>query len=73
MQLIAYQGADFNGIFAGLDAGIYDCIASGIDDYSRPRTDRGLLRTLCNFRPIARRRSEAAIQTCMGSPISRAW
>lgn len=28
-QLIRYQGADFNGIFAGLDAGTYDCIASG--------------------------------------------
>jgi ABC-type amino acid transport substrate-binding protein len=23
-----YQGADFNGIFAGLDPGTYDCIAS---------------------------------------------
>ena len=28
-QLVPYQGADFNGIFAGLDAGTYDCIASG--------------------------------------------
>jgi ABC-type amino acid transport substrate-binding protein len=28
-QLVPYNGADFNGIFAGLDAGTYDCIASG--------------------------------------------
>jgi len=28
-QLVPYQGADFNGIFAGLDNGDYDCIASG--------------------------------------------
>jgi polar amino acid transport system substrate-binding protein len=28
-QLVPYEGADFNGIFAGLDAGSYDCIASG--------------------------------------------
>ena len=28
-QLVPYKGADFNGIFAGLDAGAYDCIASG--------------------------------------------
>jgi len=28
-QLVPYKGADFNGIFAGLDTGAYDCIASG--------------------------------------------
>jgi polar amino acid transport system substrate-binding protein len=28
-QLVTYDGADFNGIFAGLDDGNYDCIASG--------------------------------------------
>lgn len=28
-QLVPYQGADFNGIFAGLGSGAYDCIASG--------------------------------------------
>ncbi len=28
-QLVRYAGADFNGIFAGLDSGAYDCIASG--------------------------------------------
>ncbi len=28
-QLVPYQGADFNGIFAGLDNGSHDCIASG--------------------------------------------
>ena len=28
-QLVPYQGADFNGIFAGLASGAYDCIASG--------------------------------------------
>jgi polar amino acid transport system substrate-binding protein len=28
-QLVRYQGADFNGIFAGLDSGAYDCVASG--------------------------------------------
>jgi polar amino acid transport system substrate-binding protein len=28
-QLVRYQGADFNGIFAGLDSGVYDCVASG--------------------------------------------
>jgi polar amino acid transport system substrate-binding protein len=27
-QLVRYEGADFNGIFAGLDSGAYDCIAS---------------------------------------------
>jgi polar amino acid transport system substrate-binding protein len=28
-RLVPYTGADFNGIFAGLDAGTYDCVASG--------------------------------------------
>ena len=28
-QLVPYRGADFNGIFAGLDDGRYDCVASG--------------------------------------------
>jgi len=28
-QLVPYQGADFNGIFAGLDDGSYDVVASG--------------------------------------------
>src|SRR5689334_21906332 len=28
-QLVRYQGGDFNGIFAGLDSGTYDCSASG--------------------------------------------
>jgi polar amino acid transport system substrate-binding protein len=28
-QLVPYQGADFNGIFAGLNDGSYDCVASG--------------------------------------------
>jgi polar amino acid transport system substrate-binding protein len=28
-QLVRYTGADFNGIFAGLDDGRYDCVASG--------------------------------------------
>ena len=28
-QLVRYSGADFNGIFAGLNDGSYDCVASG--------------------------------------------
>lgn len=28
-QLVRYDGVDFNGIFAGLDSGAYDCVASG--------------------------------------------
>jgi polar amino acid transport system substrate-binding protein len=28
-QLVPYDGGDFNGIFAGLDDGQYDCVASG--------------------------------------------
>jgi ABC-type amino acid transport substrate-binding protein len=28
-QLVRYAGADFNGIFGGLDDGAYDCVASG--------------------------------------------
>ncbi len=28
-QLVRYTGADFNGVFAGLDAGTFDCVASG--------------------------------------------
>jgi ABC-type amino acid transport substrate-binding protein len=28
-QLVPYKGRDFNGIFAGLNDGSYDCIASG--------------------------------------------
>jgi ABC-type amino acid transport substrate-binding protein len=28
-QLAPYRGGDFNGIFAGLETGAYDCIASG--------------------------------------------
>ena len=49
-QLVPYKGADFNGIFAGLDAGTYDCIASGttitperqrIADFCPPYVDSG--------------------------------
>jgi polar amino acid transport system substrate-binding protein len=29
VQLIAYDGADFNGIFDALDAGRYDCVIAG--------------------------------------------
>jgi ABC-type amino acid transport substrate-binding protein len=29
VEFIAYKGADFNGIFAGLNAGDYDCVAAG--------------------------------------------
>ncbi len=28
-RLVPYNGSDFNGIFAGLESGAYDCIASG--------------------------------------------
>jgi polar amino acid transport system substrate-binding protein len=28
-QLVPYKGADFNGVFGGLDDGSYDCVASG--------------------------------------------
>jgi polar amino acid transport system substrate-binding protein len=28
-QLVPYKGADFNGIFSGLNDGSYDCVASG--------------------------------------------
>jgi len=28
-RLVPYQGADYNGIFADLDRGAYDCVASG--------------------------------------------
>nr|WP_249792641.1 ABC transporter substrate-binding protein [Bradyrhizobium sp. BRP22] len=28
-ELVPYTGSDFNGIFAGLDDGSYDCVASG--------------------------------------------
>ena len=28
-DLVRYDGADFNGIFAGLERGAYDCVASG--------------------------------------------
>lgn len=28
-QLVPYKGSDFNGIFAGLNDGRYDCVASG--------------------------------------------
>jgi polar amino acid transport system substrate-binding protein len=44
-RLVRYEGADFNGIFAGLDDGRYDCVASGttitperqtIADFCRP-------------------------------------
>jgi polar amino acid transport system substrate-binding protein len=28
-QLVPYKGSDFNGIFAGLNDGSYDCVASG--------------------------------------------
>ena len=28
-QLVPYKGSDFNGIFAGLNEGNYDCVASG--------------------------------------------
>lgn len=28
-QLVPYTGPDFNGIFTGLESGLYDCVASG--------------------------------------------
>jgi ABC-type amino acid transport substrate-binding protein len=44
-RLVPYRGADFNSIFAGLDEGMYDCVASGttitpererVADFCRP-------------------------------------
>ena len=35
-QLVRYTGADFNGIFAGLDEGSYDCVASDQAVWARP-------------------------------------
>ena len=29
VEFIGYEGADFNGIFDGLDSGAYDCVAAG--------------------------------------------
>ena len=72
-QLVPYKGTDFNGIFAGLDDGSYDCIASGttitpergkIADFCPPYARRG---------PIARCRCQVVTRTCMASATSKAW
>jgi ABC-type amino acid transport substrate-binding protein len=49
-HLVPYKGSDFNGIFAGLDDGSYDCVASGttitqgrqaIADFCSPYAESG--------------------------------
>jgi Bacterial extracellular solute-binding proteins, family 3 len=57
-RLVRYTGADFNDIFAGLDNDTYDCIASGTTITPDRERVAELLRALCDFWPIAGRRSE---------------
>jgi ABC-type amino acid transport substrate-binding protein len=71
-QLVRYTGADFNGIFAGLDEGSYDCVASG----TTITPDRERLADFCRpMRSLASRSSSTrtATRTCTGSQTSRAW
>jgi len=71
-QLVPYQGADFNAIFAGLASGAYDCIASGatitpgrqrIADFCAPYVVSGQSLVVDTSR----------IRACMASPTSKAW
>ena len=71
-QLVRYTGADFNGIFAGLDEGTYDCVASGTTitpDRERIATSARPMRSLANRSSSTR----TATRTCTGSRTSRAW
>ena len=71
-QLVPYQGADFNGIFAGLDSGTYDCIASGAT--ITPQRQR--IADFCDPYVVSANPSSsmrAAIRACVGSPTSKAW
>jgi polar amino acid transport system substrate-binding protein len=71
-RLVPYKGADFNAIFAGLDDGSYDCIASGttitpgrskIADFCPPYVVSGQSLVV----------DASRLRTCMASAISRAW
>ena len=55
-QLVPYKGADFNGIFAGLDDGTYDCRRLRRHHHAGPAGHRRLLRALLRVRPVAGRR-----------------
>jgi len=64
-QLIAIRAPTSTASLPVLDAGIYDCIASGTTITPGRERIADFCATLCNFRPIARRRSEP--------PSKRAW
>ena len=71
-QLVPYQGADFNGVFAGLDAGTYDCIASGATiTPQRQRIADFCAPYVVSANPSSSMRT--AIRACMGSPTLKAW
>jgi ABC-type amino acid transport substrate-binding protein len=70
-QLVPYAGGDFNGIFAGLDDGQYDCVASGTTVTPSGR------RSPISVRPTPSRANRwlstsDAIRTYTASPISTA-
>jgi ABC-type amino acid transport substrate-binding protein len=67
-QLVPYEGADFNGIFAGLDDD-YDCIASG----TTITLGRRKIANFCAPYAVSGSSTSAAIQMCIASPTSRAW
>jgi hypothetical protein len=56
---VGANGTDFNGIFAGLDDGSYDCIASGTTITPERSKDSRFLSTLRGLGPIARCRRHA--------------
>jgi ABC-type amino acid transport substrate-binding protein len=71
-QLVPYKGTDFNGIFAGLDDGSYDCIASGTT--ITPERSK-VADSVHPMRSLASRSlpMSADIRTYMASATSEAW
>ena len=68
-----YQGADYNGIFAGLNSGTYDCIASTGATITPQRQRIAISAHLMSSPAISLVVDPTAIRTCMASPISKAW
>ena len=60
VEFIPYDGADFNGIFDGLDSGTFDCVAAGHDRHPRAGEESGIRPALPHLGTVARRRHQTA-------------
>ena len=72
VEFIAYDGADFNGIFDALDAGAYDCVTSGTTVTPDREKKVSFCRALSDLRAVAGRGHHPAAASAGPSTTSTA-